>query len=87
MPKTSPVAAPTIALGQGWYRELEAAGYTTDAQIAVAMGIDPATVFRIQKGDGAPSAKFIAAALTVFGSDKFNVLFAVVAPKAARRAA
>jgi transcriptional regulator with XRE-family HTH domain len=87
MPKTSPVAVPTIALGRGWYRALKTAGYRTDAQVAVAMGIDPATVFRLQKGDGAPSAKFIAAAMTLFGSP-FEELFTVVAsPKASRRAA
>jgi hypothetical protein len=49
------------------------------------MGVDPSTVYRIQRGDS-PSSAFIAAALTTFDTT-FEELFRVVQPKPTRRAA
>lgn len=93
MPKTHPKqpGRGTLRLAKGWYELRKQAGYRTDAEVAVAMGVDPATVYRLQKGIGSPSAAFICAALDAFGLTEadFHRVFEKIPskPSRARRAA
>jgi len=90
MPPATPVkqAAGTIGLAPGWYELRKKCGFRTDAELAVAMGVDPATVYRIQKG-AVPSAGFIYAALHVFGlaETEFHRIFRCVESKQSSRVA
>lgn len=91
MPKTTPQRseARTVKLAKGWYELRSNAGFRTDAEVAVAMGVDPSTVYRLQKGEGAPSSEFMASALETFGltDREWHKLFESVPAKQARRRA
>lgn len=80
-PKLGTEGATLELNAKGWMR-LSAAvigGTYSDQAIAPKLGLNPSTVYRVRTRRLAPGPTFIAAALTVFGMDKFNDLFEVVA--------
>jgi transcriptional regulator with XRE-family HTH domain len=54
------------------------AGFTTDDQLARAVGVHPTQFSRVLSGRSEPGNKFIAGMLEVFGVAAFPEVFAVV---------
>jgi DNA-binding XRE family transcriptional regulator len=88
MPHTTAKQQGLIRPGKGWYDLRKSAGYTKDAQLAVAMDVDPSTIYRFERGIGSPSSDFLAKALHAFGlgADDFGRLFTITGKKARRAA-
>ncbi|WP_309129450.1 hypothetical protein [Microbacterium sp.] len=73
--------SPTIALRRQKLDELRRAnGIDTEAELARIIGVSPTTLWRISRGDVAPSHGFIARTLLAFPHSKFETLFEVVKP-------
>lgn len=76
-------SAPGIALRRQKLDELRRAnGIESEAELARIIGVSPTTLWRISRGDVAPSPGFIARTLLAFPHSKFETLFEVVDPNA-----
>lgn len=53
-------------------------GLTTDAKLAHAMAIDPATVYRVLRGQAAPGTRFMTALVSAFPGMTLDDFFEVV---------
>lgn len=86
MPQTT---SPTLRPSKGWYAARKRLGFDKDAQLAVAMRVDPSTIYRFEKGIGSPSGDFIVKALMAFrlSATEFHQLFAIEQPKRRREVA
>lgn len=66
--------APAVTIRTDFPKTMADRGYTTNAQIAHAIGVDPSTVGRTLRGETAPSTRFVAGVLTATGG-KFEDFF------------
>lgn len=74
-------SAPVIVLRREKLDELRRAyNIGSEAELARTIGVVPTTLWRISRGDVAPSPAFIARALLAFPHAKFETLFAIVKP-------
>lgn len=74
-------STPSIALRRMKLDELRRAnGIGSEAELARIIGVSPTTLWRISRGDVAPSPGFIARTLLAFPHTKFETLFEVVNP-------
>lgn len=85
MQETFTDATPRVLLNRENLDELRrATGIQSEAKLARILGVSPTTLWRISSGKVAPSADFIARALTAFPHTEFAVLFRVETAKVAR---
>ena len=72
-------SSPAIALRREKLDELRRAnGIDSEAELSRIIGVSPTTLWRISRGDVAPSPGFIARTLLAFPHSKFETLFEVV---------